>query len=539
MTRLSLVSGLVGLLAFGCATDGSESATARQMAAGNGQRTDTATPEDEIVPDSGYAGSPGDLNSDQEPASATAGAYLLTVLPTEYGSISLEPAGGSYAPGTEVTVTAVPEAGYILSSWSGDVEGRSPTQTVVVTCDMEIGGLFEPGVTIELAEATHGSYTVSPPIAAGEGVPFGTELTIEATPDPGYVLDSTFKMTWIIEPFWGYYLDESFTSPHTVTADPSDGRFLIYGGSLSKYVLGAYFVPDDRWGALEETLNVVYAQPGNKPLQYDVYSPDGAEGLPIVVIIHGGGWSLNNEDIMRGQARYLASSGRYVVASIDYRLLSDPDDPAPQLPQLIEDVFGAVAHIQEHAAEYGGDPQQLAITGDSAGGHLAASVTILSDFIGAGAYDGQLGSQFLPTYIPADKSVAAVRTEIMGSVLASAPSYGAFDNAAWDPAISPLRNIPLASDRVLPPQHLQVGSEDATIPPSHVQAYADALEAAGQEAEFLVIEGASHAYFDWKPEAGVQETFAAIGEPALDLMLEFFDKVFYPQTTGTDAVGCP
>ena len=127
----------------------------------------------------------------------------------------------------------------------------------------------------------------------------------------------------------------------------------------------------------------------------------------------------------------------------------------------------------------------------------------------------------------------------MGSVLASAPSYGAFDNAAWDPAISPLRNIPLASDRVLPPQHLQVGSEDATIPPSHVQAYADALEAAGQEAEFLVIEGASHAYFDWKPEAGVQETFAAIGEPALDLMLEFFDKVFYPQTTGTDAVGCP
>ena len=46
----------------------------------------------------------------------------------------------------------------------------------------------------------------------------------------------------------------------------------------------------------------------------------GAKGLPCIVIIHGGGWSSNNEDIMRGLARELVKGGRYVVFSIDYQM---------------------------------------------------------------------------------------------------------------------------------------------------------------------------------------------------------------------------
>ena len=47
-----------------------------------------------------------------------------------------------------------------------------------------------------------------------------------------------------------------------------------------------------------------------KKLKYDVYSPVGAKKLPIVVIIHGGGWSSNTEEVMRGLSRDLVSGGK-------------------------------------------------------------------------------------------------------------------------------------------------------------------------------------------------------------------------------------
>ena len=43
--------------------------------------------------------------------------------------------------------------------------------------------------------------------------------------------------------------------------------------------------------------DIVYARAGVKPLKYDVYTPQGARNLPIVVVIHGGGWTANDDDI--------------------------------------------------------------------------------------------------------------------------------------------------------------------------------------------------------------------------------------------------
>jgi len=195
---------------------------------------------------------------------------------------------------------------------------------------------------------------------------------------------------------------------------------------------------------------------------------------------------------------------------------------------MIRDVFGALAHIQEHAAAYGGDPNNIAVTGDSAGGHLAAVAAVMSDRIGEAPYTGAIGSEFLPSYLPADKTAADVKASLVSAIKAAAPSYGVFTGAAWDPAIAPLANIPAATTRVLPPQHCQTGSKDTTVPSATVKTYVDALVAQGQQASFVSITGASHAYFDWKPEAGTQTTFANVGEPALDLMIGFFNGVFYP-----------
>ncbi len=88
---------------------------------------------------------------------------------------------------------------------------------------------------------------------------------------------------------------------------------------------------------------------------------------PVLLQVHGGGWTIGNKD-QQGipLMQHLAAKG-WVCVAINYRLA--PRDP---FPAHIVDVKQAIAWIREHIAEYGGDPDYIAITGGSAGGHLTA-----------------------------------------------------------------------------------------------------------------------------------------------------------------------
>src|SRR6185369_5819195 len=77
--------------------------------------------------------------------------------------------------------------------------------------------------------------------------------------------------------------------------------------------IGASFIEAEALKGFTVKNDVVFAQPGVKKLKYDVFSPNGARNLPIIVIIHGGGWRVNCEDVMRGLARELVRGGNYVV----------------------------------------------------------------------------------------------------------------------------------------------------------------------------------------------------------------------------------
>ena len=215
-------------------------------------------------------------------------------------------------------------------------------------------------VTVDPIE--HGSIQLDPPLPADGAYASGTKVTIRATPAAGYAVDSVY---YSVPGLWGAMYHESLTPEFEVTID------------REKH-LGASFIPADEVAHVDVKHNVAYAKPGKKELKYDVYSPQGANNLPIVVIIHGGGWSSNDEDVMRGLARELTKGEKLVVCSIDYRWLGnlDGDEQPNSMPQLIENVFGAIAHIMEHAAEYGGDPTRIGVTGDSAGGHLSAASTV-------------------------------------------------------------------------------------------------------------------------------------------------------------------
>jgi len=108
---------------------------------------------------------------------------------------------------------------------------------------------------------------------------------------------------------------------------------------------------------------------GDVPVR--VYRPAGVEGdaLPILVWLHGGGWVIGDVETYDALARALANRAGAVVVSVDYRLA--PEDP---YPAGLEDCIAAVRWVADNAAELGGDPDRIALGGDSAGGNLTAVV---------------------------------------------------------------------------------------------------------------------------------------------------------------------
>ncbi len=376
-------------------------------------------------------------------------------------------------------------------------------------------------VKVAVDEASVGKITVTPKLPEDGSVAVGTQLTLRAIPQQGATLDALY---YSYPGAWGTMYSESMEDEYSFVVE-------------KEIQLGASFIATQEVDHIDVTQNIVYAQPGVKPLKYDVFSPKQAKNLPLIIIIHGGGWSSNTEDIMRGLARELTRSRKFVVASLDYRWLNklDGDTTENQMHHLIEDVYGGILHIQEHAATYGGDGNQIFVTGDSAGGHLSSSVANMIEFIGAEGFGAQPGVfELQPTYMPKNKTIDEARNGLLQAIKGAAPSYGVFDTTllgrfvpsegdyGWH--VAPINKIPLAKDRSIP-QFLTRGTLDQLIVDKGVAGYTKALEAAGQRVEYVQVGGAGHAFFDWKPDARTKATFYAYGVYYAQRMEAFFSSV--------------
>ncbi|MFB6196256.1 MAG: alpha/beta hydrolase [Haloplanus sp.] len=130
------------------------------------------------------------------------------------------------------------------------------------------------------------------------------------------------------------------------------------------------------------------------PLAVRTYTPRGeapetsgedAAALPVLVYFHGGGWVRGDLDTHDGLCRLLAAAADCVVVSVDYRRA-----PEHRFPAAVHDAYAATAWAADHADVVGGDPDRVAVGGDSAGGNLAAAVTLLARERGGPAIDHQV-----------------------------------------------------------------------------------------------------------------------------------------------------
>lgn len=105
-----------------------------------------------------------------------------------------------------------------------------------------------------------------------------------------------------------------------------------------------------------------------------LYTPSGlAEGSPLLVFYHGGGFVLGSIDSHDNTCRFLAKHAQVRVLSVDYRLA--PEHP---FPAGVLDAVAAFEYAHAHADELGADPDAIAVGGDSAGGNLATVTAYLT-----------------------------------------------------------------------------------------------------------------------------------------------------------------
>jgi acetyl esterase/lipase len=253
------------------------------------------------------------------------------------------------------------------------------------------------------------------------------------------------------------------------------------------------------FGAFKRTSNIAYGPDARQRL--DVYRPKSEELRPVVVFFYGGSWSAGRKSEYAFVGAALAERG-YVTAIPDYRLY-----PQVRFPAFIEDGASAVAWVQQHASEFGGDPDRIVLMGHSAGAHIAAMLALDDAYL---------------------KKSGVRPHSVVGLVGMSGPY-------ALDPDTDTLRSIfsspytpedwqPVHFARSSsPPTLLLHGLADGVVDYRHTEKLRDALISQGAQVE-------THLY----PKRGHADTIGSFAlaaryrTPALKQTLDFLGRVSVP-----------
>jgi acetyl esterase len=224
------------------------------------------------------------------------------------------------------------------------------------------------------------------------------------------------------------------------------------------------------------------------PIAVRVYRPAKSQTLPALVFFHGGGFVICNLDTHDRLCRSLANASGCAVVSVDYRLA-----PENKYPAAVDDAYAATKYVAEHAAEFGVDPNRIAVGGDSAGGNLAAVVTLLARDRRGPKLKFQL---LIYPLVDFEDQSPSMRQFGQGDYFLTVAgmdwfknSYLASADAAREPSASPIN----ATDfRGLPPAMVITAGYDPLR--DQGEAYARKLEAAGVQVELKCYEGMIHIF---------------------------------------------
>jgi acetyl esterase len=199
---------------------------------------------------------------------------------------------------------------------------------------------------------------------------------------------------------------------------------------------------------------------------------------PAIVFFFGGGWNAGSPAQFENQARHFAKRGMIAITA-DYRVKSRQ---GVQVVECVKDAKAAIAWVRENAQRLGIDPDKIAASGGSAGGHLAASTGTISG----------LGSDERPN-----------------AMILFNPACALAPIASWNPSGAKselsIERLGVEAQRISPAHHIGPhtpptlilhGKKDNTVPYASVVAFESVMKKAGRPCKLVGYDGAGHGFFN-------------------------------------------
>ncbi len=239
--------------------------------------------------------------------------------------------------------------------------------------------------------------------------------------------------------------------------------------------------------------HISYGDAGKRNL-LDIYHPlePREGGFPVLLQVHGGAWMIGEKEQQALPLMYHMAQRGWLCVAINYRL-----SPKAAFPAHIIDVKKAIAWVREHIAEYGGNPDYIAITGGSAGGHLSSLAALTPN-----------RGEWQPGFEQADTTLQA-----------AVPFYGVYDFLDRYKIRSGMSMEQMVADRVMqctveenrvlwetaspldhisadaPPMFVIQGTHDSLVWVEEARTFVSALQSvASQPVAYAELPGAQHAF---------------------------------------------
>lgn len=261
--------------------------------------------------------------------------------------------------------------------------------------------------------------------------------------------------------------------------------------------------------------NVVYGPTTASVHQLDVYVPTRSpKPLPVVMYVHGGGFSMLSKETHYLMAMAFARRG-YLVFNVNYRLGARCPYPAP-----LEDVCEALLWVHRHAPEYGGERERIALAGESAGGNLVTALALaaaapLEEPFARRVFDANVPLRAtVATYpflditdigrLQADRRLPGWSKKLAFDAAAGYLGSGVFTLGDASMLANPLLLLErdaVAFERPLTPFFVSAGTRDPIL--RHAKRLKVALDRHDVPSELFIAPGEIHGFdvMTWRPQA--------------------------------------